>query len=316
MKFKFSEELLALFRDFYTMTDGINISIYESPSHISQYDMSLNFSNCLVYPSIDMGEVFCKAIRSSRAVDERCLQCDAYYSDICNKSEKIAVYRCHLGFLEAQIPISIDGENAAILFLGQVSDGERSDEHFDNIWFHLRRLDSDYFTEDKRTYFRSLYDRIHFMSEEQFGGYCSFLYAVSRDWISRGFVTRCAETPMEGISAYISMHMSENIDVEDICESLHMSRATLYRILKTETGMGLNNYVNHCKMERAKILLSDDYSVGETAEMLGYENVGYFSRLFRESIGISPSEYRKVNNKFLHVQNDIQNEETFADFDT
>ena len=29
MKFKFSEELLSLFRDFYTMTNGINISIYD-----------------------------------------------------------------------------------------------------------------------------------------------------------------------------------------------------------------------------------------------------------------------------------------------
>ena len=155
MKFKFSEELLSLFRDFYTMTNGINISIYESPCHISQYDMSMNYSNCVVYPSIDMGHVFCKAIRSSCAVDEQCLQCDAYYANICHKSEKITVYRCHLGFLEAQIPIGVDGENAAILFLGQVSDGERSEEHFENLWFRLRRLDREYFTDDKKQYFRS-----------------------------------------------------------------------------------------------------------------------------------------------------------------
>jgi AraC-like DNA-binding protein len=303
MKFKFSEELLSLFRDFYTMTNGINISIYESPCHISQYDMSMNYSNCVVYPSIDMGDVFCKAIRSSRAVDEQCLQCDAYYANICHKSEKITVYRCHLDFMEAQIPIGVDGENAAILFLGQVSDGECSEEHFENIWFRLRRMDRAFFTDDKRQYFRELYGKLHFMSEGQFSGYCSFLYSVSRDWFSRGFVMRCSETPMEGISSYIRMHMGETIEADHICDALHISHATLYRILKNETGMGLKNYVNLCKMERAKSLLSDKYTVGETAKLLGYENVGYFSRLFRKHIGISPTEYRNTNCKFLYLSN-------------
>lgn len=299
MKFKFSEELLSLFRDFYTMTNGINISIYESPCHISQYDMSMNYSNCVVYPSIDMGNVFCKAIRSSCTVDEQCLQCDAYYANICHKSEKITVYRCHLGFLEAQIPIGVDGENAAILFLGQVSDGERSEEHFENLWFRLRRLDREYFTDEKKPYFRTMYNKIHFMSEVEFSGYCSFLYTVSRDWFARGFVTRCSETMMDCIDSYIRMHMGETIEADDICSALHISNATLYRVLKNETSMGLKNYVNLCKMERAKILLSNNYTVGETAIMLGYDNVGYFSRLFRNNVGISPTEYRKHNSRFL-----------------
>jgi YesN/AraC family two-component response regulator len=56
-------------------------------------------------------------------------------------------------------------------------------------------------------------------------------------------------------------------------------------------------------MERAKSLLSDKYTVGETAKMLGYDNVGYFSRLFRKHIGISPTEYRSQNCKFLYLPN-------------
>ena len=288
------------------MTNGINISIYESPAHISQDDMTLNYSNCVVYPSIDMGNVFCKAIRSSKAVDERCLQCDKQYAEICHKNEKITVYRCHLGFLEAQIPIGVEGDHAAILFMGQVSDSVCSEEDFENLWFRLRHIDSAFFTEEKRAFFYELYCRIHFLSETQFLGYCSFLYKISRDWFRSGLVSRCAETSMEAISAYIQAHIAESLQVDDLCEILHISRASLYRILKSETGLGFKNYVNRCKMDRARLLLADNYSVGETAEMLGYENVNYFSYLFRESCGISPSEYRKTHTKFLNVGHDIE----------
>ncbi|MBO5649746.1 MAG: helix-turn-helix domain-containing protein [Clostridia bacterium] len=297
MLFVFSNELLGLFRDFYTMTDGIKISIFEYPTRVSQYDMTLNFHNCVVYPSIDMGDVFCKAIRCSRAVDERCLQCDQHNASLCHQSEKTNVYRCHLGFLEAQIPVAVEGKHAAILFLGQISDTEASEEHFNRLWFDLRRIDGEFFTDDKRELFWKHYTKISRMSEQRFRSLCSFLHTVSRDWVRSGFVSKCVEAPMESIHTYIQLHIGTAINTDALCSALHLSRATLYRILKKETGLGLNNYVNRCKMEHARLLLCDNYSVGESAAMLGYDNVNYFSRLFREQYGSSPSEYRRSHEK-------------------
>ncbi|MBQ7983606.1 MAG: helix-turn-helix domain-containing protein [Clostridia bacterium] len=299
MKYKFSEELLALFRDFYTMTGGVEISVFETPVHVSQFDMTLNFHNCLVYPSIDMGDVFCKAIRRSRAVDAQCLACDKANTECCQSSGKVSIYRCHLGFLEGQIPIDADNETAALLFIGQVSDSPLTGEHFDKLWFRLRRLDPEFFTDDKRETYYNYYTRIKVMTEEQFSAYCSFLYTISRDWYANGFVMRCSESQSDAIRSYILQHLHEPIQAEPLCETLHISRATLYRILKSETGMGLNTYVNRCKIERACQLLIRNYSVKEIANMLGYDNVNYFSRVFREFSGLTPTEYKKEYTHFL-----------------
>jgi two-component system response regulator YesN len=47
------------------------------------------------------------------------------------------------------------------------------------------------------------------------------------------------------------------------------------------------------RIERAKKLLAMGYNVTETASAVGYENIAYFSTLFKEMVGYPPSEYKK-----------------------
>lgn len=307
MKFAFSHELWSLFQDFHTITTGINISIFETPVFFSQNDFSINYGNCIAYPQVEMGNIFCKMIRRNSAVDKRCLLCDAYYTDLCKKSKKPAVYRCHLGLLEAQVPVHVTGDSAAILFFGQVCDSpsEEIDTSFAQIWKSLRAIDPIYFPDKDESpesyeFFRSYYRSMIRMTTEQFEAWSSFMSNVSSDWIMRGFVSIIDETPADTVRAYIMDHISEQIRADDVCESLHFSRATLYRVIKNETGLGFNSYVNLMKLEHSRHLLEQNHKIGEVAAMLGYVNVSYFSRLFHIRYGISPSEYlRDISNSAL-----------------
>lgn len=300
MKFHFSDALHDLFRDFHVMTGGINISVFETPVYFSQNDMSLNYGNCVAYPQVEMGNIFCKVIRHSSTVDKRCLLCDAYHADLCKESHKPAIYRCHLGLLEAQIPISVVGDNAAILFIGQIRDvpADKAVSAFEDVWQYLHTIDPAFFPEPKTApdtyrYYLSYYRSLHTMTPAQFEAWCSFLYTISRDWQSRGFIQVYDETPLEAIHAYIKQHISEPIHAEDICQTLHISRASLYRILQKETGLGFNSYVNLIKLERSRHLLEHYSQIGEVASLLGYDNVSYFTRLFHNHYGTTPTEYRK-----------------------
>lgn len=67
---------------------------------------------------------------------------------------------------------------------------------------------------------------------------------------------------------------------------------------KKETGISFSSYVTAVKMRRAScLLLSDELRIYEVADHLGYEDVNYFSRLFKQSFGCSPKEYRDGNGK-------------------
>lgn len=312
MKFSFSHELWKLFKNFYILTEGINISIFETPVLFSQYNTSMNYGNCISYPQVEMNNIFCKMIRRNASVDKRCLLCDAYHAELCRESRKPLVYRCHLGLLEAQIPICCAGDNAAILFFGMVCDRpiESAETAFEEIWRSLCTIDLLFFRsreEDPSAYafYLSHYRALHRMTLEQFEAWSRFLYTLSADWQERGFVRILDASPADTVRSYIMAHIEGPIHAEDVCAALHFSRATLYRAIKNETGLGFNSYVNRLKLEYARRLLEQNSAIGEVATRLGYENVSYFSRLFHTRYGVSPSEYVRDIIKYSTLSQEI-----------
>ena len=66
-------------------------------------------------------------------------------------------------------------------------------------------------------------------------------------------------------------------------------RATVRRL----TGLGVKDYLVRVRIDRAKQLLADGGpAIGEVAQAVGYDDPGYFSRLFARRVGVSPSQFR------------------------
>lgn len=75
----------------------------------------------------------------------------------------------------------------------------------------------------------------------------------------------------------------------------NISRSTLRRIVRHNTGYPLNDYITRLKIAEAKKLLSHtDLLIYEIANMLGYDEVTYFSRLFKKYAGITAHSFRKL----------------------
>lgn len=92
----------------------------------------------------------------------------------------------------------------------------------------------------------------------------------------------------------IALHLHEPVDAEKMAKRLGMSVSTLRRQIKSYTGYPLNEYVHRMKIAEAKRrLLNSSASVKEIALSLGYQDVYYFSRLFRKLEGVSASEFRE-----------------------
>ena len=82
--------------------------------------------------------------------------------------------------------------------------------------------------------------------------------------------------------------------MEKIAEELNVSYAWFRKAFKTYTGIAPNQYLLQLKIEKAKMLLLDDTkTIKEIAFGLNFESAFYFSKLFKEKIGISPELYRK-----------------------
>lgn len=82
--------------------------------------------------------------------------------------------------------------------------------------------------------------------------------------------------------------------VPDWCREMGMSKTQLSRKIKAVTGRSLTNYISFLRLLEAKRLLkTSSYQINDIASMTGIDNPSYFSRLYKEEFGQSPSETRE-----------------------
>ncbi|MCR4655932.1 MAG: response regulator [Lachnospiraceae bacterium] len=107
--------------------------------------------------------------------------------------------------------------------------------------------------------------------------------------------SRSESAVVYSIKSYISENYT-NMDLSIMAVSDHVKLSSSYvcTLFKSETGITLNQYITEYRLSRARELLSDPRNrIVEIAERVGYSDSNYFSKIFRKSFGLSPSEYRE-----------------------
>ena len=87
----------------------------------------------------------------------------------------------------------------------------------------------------------------------------------------------------------------ENPDfkIEDLADSMNLSRTVFYRKIKSILGVSPKDFVRDMRVKKAVQLLdSGEYSISEIAYMSGFSSPQYFSRVFKEVMNCTPSEYK------------------------
>jgi AraC-like DNA-binding protein len=99
------------------------------------------------------------------------------------------------------------------------------------------------------------------------------------------FLTRVKEEILNQLS-------NEQLSVESLAEQIGMSRVHLYRKVSGLTGMSVNELIRKLRLHRAAQLLQQQWGpVSQVAYEVGYSNLSYFSKVFKEEFGVLPSEY-------------------------
>ena len=122
----------------------------------------------------------------------------------------------------------------------------------------------------------------------------NILLLVSRQQQNGENYTVTIPEEIEIAVSYFNENYNTKISVAQYAESLHISTNWFIRNFKQHMKMSPAQYLLSLRMVNAQSLLENtDYSVGEIAEIVGYDNQLYFSRVFKKEYGISPAQYRK-----------------------
>lgn len=100
---------------------------------------------------------------------------------------------------------------------------------------------------------------------------------------------------VEDALALIVGHYAERITVRWAAEKLFVSESHLMHEFKVETGKTFNDCLKHIRIAKAKELLRrGDMRVNEIAAEVGFADGRYFGQVFRELVGVTPSEYAEL----------------------
>lgn len=92
---------------------------------------------------------------------------------------------------------------------------------------------------------------------------------------------------------FIHSSYAEDISVSGIAKRLNISEDYLGRIFKEGTSFSISEYRNNYRVARASQMLSRaDMAINEIARSVGIENQHYFSQLFKQKMGVTPTQYR------------------------
>ncbi len=97
------------------------------------------------------------------------------------------------------------------------------------------------------------------------------------------------------IKKYVREHLGDEIATVDLAELVHMNAQYMVRIFKKQEGISVLEYITRERIKTAKSLLREtDYSIYRVAEIVGYPNYSYFTRVFKKMETKTPQEYRKL----------------------
>ena len=267
------ERLDKLLYDFYCLT-GLTVSIWDAELHQLSYQ-----------PKEMRG--FCRLVKSSPEGAARCHASDILLCRECERKGSPATHYCHAGLVDTAIPIRFKDTVMGYMMFGQVTDepGQIPAELLRKLAEELEVAPEGLLEE---------YRRVPQYDSERTSAAAAILKMATRylwlsDYIEIGYHTDAAR-----IDEYVHTHIDRPISVQDICAHFGISKNRLYALSHEWFGMPIGDYIISVRIAEAKRLLTlSDLSVGEVAAHVGIRDYNYFTKFFKENVGVPPLRYRK-----------------------
>ena len=268
--------LLKLMKDFYLLTK-IRIVLFDA-----------EYQELLSYPG-DSAH-FCQCMKSTPATRKLCTQSDRQSFQHCQIENKLNIYHCHAGLIEACAPL-VDGDVViGYMMFGQISDFPSQTVLNRHLIHYLEdhSLPSDPDTDWSLDIPLKSREQVHAAAHIMEA--CTF-YVILKDTVKlrrQNFITN--------MNSFLLNHLSEDLSIGRLTREFGVSRSKLYQTCEMYLGKSIGVYIAELRMEKARQLLKEtSYSVTSISELCGFKDYNYFCRIFKKENGVSAKKYHTLN---------------------
>ncbi len=241
-----------------------------------------DFKKIIAYPESSCA--FCSMLKENPEAKALCKENDRRACSECKESESLHIYRCHAGLFEAVAPIKMNDLTLGYIMLGQIKERGYDDAA-------LTEYASKFINDGERI--AKACKKLHQRSEEQIVSLASVMeICTCYLWIAK-LISVDEENIIFHLSNYITNNIAGDLSVEKLTEVFNISRSHLYDIFHKYFGMSVAKYIRKKRVSIAAEALTDkEASISEAAELAGFTDYNYFSKIFKREMGLTPGKYR------------------------
>jgi len=264
------DKLNVVLGDFYRAT-GVNINLFNE-----------NFEPVRInkYPPPD----YCRTIQMQNRDTRPCHGSDVMLLKRCQAEKKLVMHICHAGLLDVAVPILYEDNILGYIMFGQIRTGMEFPEVKEKILhLHLNMEEMEGF-----------YGRLRYIDDDTIRSIASIAEILARHIMLENMMKPMLYSGIERAAAYIRANLYRSLSIRDICAHTHLSASALYHQFHKHFGCTVSEYINARRVEKAAELLEKTMlSIEDISEQLGFSDATYFSRVFKQTMGVPPVQYRK-----------------------
>ncbi len=245
---------------------------------------------------------FCKRVRSDPALGELCQMCDSRGGLEAARLSKPYIYICHMGLIDFATPIFLKDTYVGSVMAGQIRLTTPSNklERVTNIKNELNlegALLSLY-----RTLPSVSLERVNALSNMIFYLYNFVIKEISQklDGLSLQTQRNQSLTNNKDFSViskavdYINNNFTDDIRLDSLASMCDISPSYFSKLFRKTLDVNLSTYINNLRIEKAKLLLTQtNKPIINIAYDVGFEDCGYFIKIFKRFLNQTPNNYRK-----------------------
>lgn len=135
----------------------------------------------------------------------------------------------------------------------------------------------------------------------------AFVHRIIKELLDRVTLhyNESAFRAVEAVKVHIHQNYNQHIQLNDLARLVNFSPFYICRLFIKLTDLTIYNYITLTRIEEAKKLIcTTDYTIGEIAERVGYQDSSNFMTLFKKKVGHTPREYAELSRIHFRVLNE------------
>ena len=231
---------------------------------------------------------FCKYVQK----DANCKQiCTAFDNMLMQKSsQSMQAERdiCPFGLMNVVSPIIYNGESLGYFFFGQM----KTHPQYSEIESALIKHSLD------RVSLKMHYTSLPLFEIEKIKSISNLAEIVLKHLLTENILKFDYDETLQKALTYIDSNLDKDLSIKSISKGINVSKSALYSKFHSLLNCTIGEYVNRKRIEKSTQMLVDtNFSIEEVSQKTGFSSASYYTKIFKQHMGITPLKYKKSKMK-------------------